>query len=252
MGDEDESAADEDEGPRRKPRARVTLSLSPGRLSLPGEATDDLTDGPPSQELAIPEGVTGLGSVRSRPEPPPPEELPGGLDGWSRQRPRLTPSPMRAVSEVPAPPLHAPLVGAGEALSLVESHARPSSAGVDLETEMHERYALDDFTAALGLAELMLGRDPEHVDARAICEDSRERLVAIYASRVGPLKKRPRLRVSAAEIRWLGLDNRAGFLLSRIDGKYTVEELIDVAGMPRLDTLRILAELLDAEAVELA
>jgi hypothetical protein len=40
------------------------------------------------------------------------------------------------------------------------------------------------------------------------------------------------------------LDHRAGFLLSRIDGSTTVEELLDLAPIPRLDALRLLAQCL--------
>jgi hypothetical protein len=55
--------------------------------------------------------------------------------------------------------------------------------------------------------------------------------------------------VPDAEVRWLGLDHRAGFLLSRIDGVATVDELVDVSGMGRLEALKILAELLEAKAI---
>jgi hypothetical protein len=47
----------------------------------------------------------------------------------------------------------------------------------------------------------------------------------------------------------LGLDHRAGFLLSRVDGLSTVEEVLDICGMPRLEALKTLVDLLDRGAI---
>ena len=40
------------------------------------------------------------------------------------------------------------------------------------------------------------------------------------------------------------LDSRSAFLLSRVDGNLTFEEILDVAGMTRLEAFRYLARLL--------
>ena len=45
------------------------------------------------------------------------------------------------------------------------------------------------------------------------------------------------------------LDPRAAFLLSRIDGAMTVEDVLDVSGMPRLEALRVMALLVRRGAV---
>ena len=39
------------------------------------------------------------------------------------------------------------------------------------------------------------------------------------------------------------LEPRSAFLLSRLDGSLTIEDVLDVSGMPRLEALRVLAEL---------
>jgi hypothetical protein len=57
--------------------------------------------------------------------------------------------------------------------------------------------------------------------------------------------------IQQEEIRWLSLDHRAGFLLSLIDGSLSIEELLDVCGMPRLDALRILFGLFDQRVIAL-
>ena len=77
----------------------------------------------------------------------------------------------------------------------------------------------------------------------------RERLEQFYVSRVGSLTRVPIVTVRDVNLRWLGLDHRAGFLLSRIDGHASLEEILDVSGMPRLEALRTLVELCEAGAL---
>jgi len=49
----------------------------------------------------------------------------------------------------------------------------------------------------------------------------------------------------------LSLDARAGFLLSRIDGRLSCEALFTVSGMSRPDTMRVLAQLVDQDVITL-
>jgi hypothetical protein len=98
---------------------------------------------------------------------------------------------------------------------------------------------------------MLLGREPDHGEARQYAESSRERLIGLYASRLGALDQRLEVVVPHSEIRWLGLDHRAGFMLSRMEGSPTIEEAIDVSGMPRLEALKTLVDLLDARAIRL-
>ena len=44
--------------------------------------------------------------------------------------------------------------------------------------------------------------------------------------------------------------DHAGFLLSRIDSQLTIDELLDTSGMPRLEALRTISDLLDLKAIE--
>jgi hypothetical protein len=137
----------------------------------------------------------------------------------------------------------------GGALDLVD-RSRPSER-LDLIDEMEELYALDDLTGALRMAELVLGREPDNMQAQRCADNCRRRLIGLYASKVGDLTGVPRPLLSDAELRWLGLDHRSGFLLSRIDGACSIEELLDVCGMPRLEALKTLADLLDRGAIEI-
>jgi hypothetical protein len=137
--------------------------------------------------------------------------------------------------------------GEGDALDLV-NRSRPSQQ-LDLVGEMEELYALDDLTGALRYAELILGREPESQQAKRCAENCRKRLLSLYSSKIGNLGAVPVPALGDAELRWLGLDHRSGFLLSRVDGVSTVEEVLDICGMPRLEALKTLVDLLDRGAI---
>jgi hypothetical protein len=143
-----------------------------------------------------------------------------------------------------------PTLGEGDALDLVD-RSRPSQQ-LDLVGEMEELYALDDLTGALRYAELILGREPESEQAKRCAENCRKRLLSLYSSKIGKLDAVPVPALGDAELRWLGLDHRSGFLLSRVDGVSTVEEVLDVCGMPRLEALKTLVDLLDRGAIRIS
>ena len=138
----------------------------------------------------------------------------------------------------------------GDALGLVD-RVHTTAPRLDLATEMKDRFALGDFTGSLRASELLLGRDPNNAEAGRFASMSRERLIHLYSSKLGDLGRVPELAVQENDVRWLGLDHRSGFVMSRIDGRTTVDELVDITGMSRLEVFKTLVELLDAGTVRL-
>jgi hypothetical protein len=116
---------------------------------------------------------------------------------------------------------------------------------------MRDRYATGDFTGALVVAEGLLEADPEHAEARRCHERCTEALSHMYLARLGSPAQVVRVVLPNDQIRWLSLDHRAGFLLSLVDGTLSIEELLDISGMTRLDALRILYGLLDQRVIAL-
>jgi tetratricopeptide (TPR) repeat protein len=108
-----------------------------------------------------------------------------------------------------------------------------------------EMFALGDFTGSLELIERILAVDPENAEALGYLRENEETLVAMYESKLGPLEAVPRVQVRPEEILWLNLDHRAGFLLAQIGGTLSWEDVFSLSGLPRLDTARILARLVD-------
>jgi hypothetical protein len=111
--------------------------------------------------------------------------------------------------------------------------------------------ALDDLTGALELGRLRLARLPGDRRTAGIVRRCEETLTEMYSSRIGDFKQQVHVKMSGRELQWLSIDHRAGFMLSRLDGPITVEELLEICGMPRLDALRMLHDLLQQKVITL-
>jgi tetratricopeptide (TPR) repeat protein len=107
-----------------------------------------------------------------------------------------------------------------------------------------ELFQLGDFSGSLELIEKILQVDPDHREAREYLRQNEATLIAMYESKLGPTAGVPRLAIQPEEIMWLNLDHRAGFLLAQIDGVVDYDSLFALSGLPRLDTARILANLI--------
>jgi hypothetical protein len=119
------------------------------------------------------------------------------------------------------------------------------------QVEMKDRYVMGDFTGALVIAEGILESNPEDLDARRYAQSCRDVLTQMYSARLGSLDQIVRVTVPSDQVRWLTLDHRAGFLLSLIDGNSTIDQILDISGMTRLDALRIMYQLLDQRVISL-
>jgi len=107
-----------------------------------------------------------------------------------------------------------------------------------------ELFALGDFSGSLELIEKVLQVDPDHGEARDYLRQNEATLISMYESKLGSPSGLPRLAIKPEEVLWLNLDHRAGFLLAQIDGTVDYESLFALSGLPRLDTARILANLI--------
>lgn len=129
----------------------------------------------------------------------------------------------------------------------------PQPAGPAPETmaAIAARLNAGDFGRALVLAEAALDAHPGNADLARSAETCRDELYKRYLERLGAADNVPRLAMKHGAITGLALDHRAGFLLSCVDGGSTVEEIIDVSAMPRLEAVRVLYELLQEGVIEM-
>lgn len=244
---------------KRNKRKRITLDVFGPPLELPTTRKDGSSaqteEDRITAEYMLPEDMRHLPRMQ-RPSPPT-QELAKIEDAWSRARDIPEAVPPRPRTETPPPMPRADsaagsISGSNDAIALVSRRSRPPGSSVlDLASEMLDRFALGDFSGALLAAELVLGKDPSHAEAQRCAASCRDRLSDMHLSRLGGAHKIPVVAVAGSEVRWLGLDHRAGFLLSRVDGRSTVEELVDLSGMPRHEALKLLVELVGAGAISL-
>jgi len=172
------------------------------------------------------------------------EEEPAPISSEFEEGSALNLAGRRPAQPAPAP---APAPVASPAPPQV-ARSRTANPGTP-EMDMRDRFALGDFSGALVVAESLLDGDPSNAEAARYAETCRERLRQMYAARLGALDKVPRVIVPPDQVRWLSLDHRAGFVLSCVDGYSNIEEILDVSGMPSLDALRVLYELLQQRII---
>lgn len=106
-----------------------------------------------------------------------------------------------------------------------------------------ELFELGDFSGSLELVEKVLRINADHEGARAYMQRNESTLIKMYESKLGNMQKAPKQLMPPDEVIWMNMHHKAGFLLSQVDGSLTYEDLLEVSGMPRFDTMRILHEL---------
>lgn len=106
-----------------------------------------------------------------------------------------------------------------------------------------------DVTEALALLETLARHEPANLEVQGFLELARGEALRHYRKRVGSGESVPRLRIAPAEVLRYNLPAAAGFLLSMIDGRICVDELLAVSGMDPFEALRALSNLLDAGIV---
>jgi hypothetical protein len=130
--------------------------------------------------------------------------------------------------------------------------ASAAEAVAEKVAAIEARIAAGDYGRALVLAEAALEEHPGEATVLGHAESCRDMLYKRYLERLGAHDHVPRLAVQHSAITALSLDHRAGFLLSCVDGGSTIEEIIDVSAMPRLEAVRLLYELVQEGVIEMA
>ncbi|HSP77157.1 MAG TPA: hypothetical protein VLQ93_01415 [Myxococcaceae bacterium] len=132
---------------------------------------------------------------------------------------------------------------------IVTSMPDPEQELTTLLQGVEELLRLGDVASAqelLARAEQLVPGEPRLGPARARCEQA---VQASLEAKLGDLRRVPRMALPPQELMKLSLAPREGFVLSRIDGRISYEALFSVSGMPRLETLRALAHLLEVGAI---
>jgi hypothetical protein len=104
---------------------------------------------------------------------------------------------------------------------------------------------------AVVAVDLALEENPESAMAQKLIHSNRDLLFEIFGNYLGDTRAVPRLALPMSSIPLSDLDHRAAFLLSRVDGMLSLEDVLDVSGMARLEAFRHLSRLLLRGILEL-
>jgi len=100
-----------------------------------------------------------------------------------------------------------------------------------------------DYFGVLVRGEALLESRPGLKAAVHYVTAAREALRRRYVDKLGSHDQIPRSCVPSHEIMSMSLDHREAFLLSLIDGVSSIEEIVDMSGMPQLDVLCLLHQM---------
>jgi hypothetical protein len=101
-----------------------------------------------------------------------------------------------------------------------------------------------DLERAVTAVDLALSEDPNSALAQKLIHRNREVIMNAFQAFLGDLDRAPVLARPLHELGSAPISPRAAFLLSRVDGTLSLDEILDVSGMPRLEAYRYLCQLL--------
>lgn len=113
-----------------------------------------------------------------------------------------------------------------------------ADAWADVYAQMKRAFFVRDYGRAVDLGQRFAQRHPDHADAKLFVEECRTLLEHQLTQQL-PIERAVALRVPLDEME--GLDARTAFLFSQVDGRTSIDDLADLAPMPRSEALRIIA-----------
>jgi hypothetical protein len=232
LGDDD--ADDAQPGAETASTSRATVQFA--AAAPDADPGDDGSAGPGAQPFGSDELTSALRSPRA-------EEL-------GSSSPTIEFS-ARAVAPAEAAPL-SPYQQLRAVVRAEIEQARPAAESVDDAIKGRVRAfleygmgAAETGDLARGVVALRLAIDDasDHAAAHKQVVRARDAIAAAFQRYLGDPRDLPALAMSLVELGNVDLDPRAAFMASRIDGTMTWEEILDVAGMPRLEALTHLVDL---------
>jgi len=175
---------------------------------------------------------------------------PFDLEEYAREG-TMRDSERKVPSERPTEPAPVEL----ESNTRLRTHAPTSVAHLgtaELRAALGDEFFEGNYATALAMADELVSRRPDDASAKDYGDECRRMLEKQFLHRIGGSVVRvPVLAIPLRELSAHKLDHKAGFVISRIDGELSIEGLLDVGAMPRLDALRIVADLVEAGVLRL-
>ncbi len=113
----------------------------------------------------------------------------------------------------------------------------------DLLAEAKQLFLQGEHTRSLEICMRVLPVMEGDEDLEALILDNEEILANRYVVQLGGLDAIPVVTFDGQDLQALGMDHRKAFLLTRIDGELSIDDVLMISGMSRLETARTLMEL---------
>jgi hypothetical protein len=208
--------------------------------------SDDALINAPTREL-------GLRELAQRPErsEPPRRRAVTETEDDTGETDVFKPRPPRSPSQPEIPGMDPIDARSAEILEQIDRGAPASETREDRTrrriTVLLERAAAwsrdADFDRAVTAVDLALSEDPNSALAQKLIHRNREAIMNAFQAFLGDLQRTPALARPLHELGSAPISPRAAFLLSRVDGTLSLDEILDVSGMPRMEAYRYLCQL---------
>ncbi|HSR97420.1 MAG TPA: hypothetical protein VLM79_10240, partial [Kofleriaceae bacterium] len=200
----------------------------------------ELTAKPPRARPSTEDETTGqadihrLRAARASAKP----EIPPGMDPIDARSAEILEDVDRATPGSPAPS------GSGAFRAAVETREERTRRRITALLERATEWSRNnDFERAVTAVDLALSEDPNSALAQKLIHRNRDTMMTVFQAFLGDLQRQPALARPLHELGSAPISPRAAFLLSRVDGTLSLDEILDVSGMPRLEAYRYLCQL---------
>ncbi len=149
-------------------------------------------------------------------------------------------------NDAPTGTAHLP-VAAARISDAASSHIHTNLNAIVLEARRLR--TAGELDAALDITKKVLSRGA-NPEAEELRDQLESQLELARLERLGDLTRTPVLAVELSAMSDLDLDHRAGYVMSQIDGMMTYEDLLELSGMSRLETLAVFCVLLERGVIE--
>jgi hypothetical protein len=129
------------------------------------------------------------------------------------------------------------------------SSAAPHDEGQMLFAAAEELYEQQDYEGALEMLDILTQTKKISPDAQRLRERCRHYLQKAYIDYFGDANTCPYTLQPLQALQHANLDHRAGFLLSRMDGRTTLRDLLLLSNLDEFDFLRILYQLAEQQFI---
>lgn len=180
-------------------------------------------------------------------------------NGGARKKAAAAP-PVPSRGAAPKPAASAPAARPGQGKPVTDDDDTPKSGPViefaaddDPDTQIQvalQAYKEGRYDVAWRELKEVAKTQPERLDVQGYLQLVRTERAQSWAKEIGDQGRVLRLKITTAQIMKLKLLPDEGFMLSQIDGRMTIGDLISVSTSDRVRTLEVIAKLIREQIVE--